>query len=83
LPTPPAGRPDVAAVRLTPRQREVLALLTDGYTIREAAARLGIAFETVRRYRKQLGERLDAHTGVHLGALGIMWLALQERRQAG
>lgn len=44
---------------LTPRQREVLQLVAEGYTTREVAARLGISPKTVEVHRSHLMDRLE------------------------
>jgi DNA-binding CsgD family transcriptional regulator len=62
---PVRGRADRAAVsgsRLTPRQREVLALLADGASTTQIASTLGLAEETVRNHIRQLLRRLGVHT---------------------
>jgi DNA-binding CsgD family transcriptional regulator len=46
------------AVALTPRQRQLLDLVADGCTNRQAARRLGIAEGTVRRHLNDIYERL-------------------------
>ena len=58
------GRPGEAAQRerLTPRQREVLALLSDGLSTREIARELGIAEETARNHIRHLLRRLGARS---------------------
>lgn len=48
----------VGGVALPPRQREVLALLTAGYTNKEVAAQLSISVKTVETHRARLYERL-------------------------
>jgi DNA-binding NarL/FixJ family response regulator len=53
---------DAAASRLTPRQREVLALLADGASTTQIATTLGLAEETVRNHIRQLLRRLGVHT---------------------
>jgi DNA-binding NarL/FixJ family response regulator len=45
----PSGRP-----ALTPRQREVLRLLADGRTMKEAAAALGVSPRTVETHKYQI-----------------------------
>ena len=47
--------------RLTPRQREVLQLIAEGYATKEIAQRLGIGIRTVETYRAQLMKQLDIH----------------------
>jgi DNA-binding NarL/FixJ family response regulator len=46
---------------LTPRQREVLRLIAEGYTAREIAQALTISVKTVETHRTLLMERLDIH----------------------
>lgn len=47
--------------RLTPRQREILQLIAEGWSTKEMAARLGISVKTVESHRMQLMERLQIH----------------------
>jgi PAS domain S-box-containing protein len=56
------SRPAASASRLTPRQREVLALLADGASTSQIATTLGLAEETVRNHIRQLLRRLGVHT---------------------
>jgi DNA-binding CsgD family transcriptional regulator len=58
------GAGDAAAERsvLTPRQREVLALLAEGASTTQIATMLGLAEETVRNHIRQLLRRLGVHT---------------------
>ncbi|MGZ4352221.1 MAG: LuxR C-terminal-related transcriptional regulator [Gaiellaceae bacterium] len=53
---------DVSRERLTPRQREVLALLSDGRSTKEIARELGIAEETARNHIRHLLRRLGARS---------------------
>jgi DNA-binding NarL/FixJ family response regulator len=46
---------------LTPRQREILKLIAEGYTTKEIADRLNISLKTAQTHRQQLMERLDIH----------------------
>jgi PAS domain S-box-containing protein len=48
--------------RLTPRQREILALLADGNAVKTVAARLGLMETTVRNHVRLLLLALDAHS---------------------
>ena len=48
--------------RLTPRQCEVLALMTRGFTMKEVALMLNISVKTVETHRSNLMERLDLHS---------------------
>lgn len=47
--------------RLTPRQREILQLIAEGYTTKSIAQRLSIKVKTVEAHRSQLMDRLDIH----------------------
>jgi DNA-binding NarL/FixJ family response regulator len=46
---------------LSPRQREVLRLITEGRTTKQIAQELDISVKTVETHRAQLMERLDIH----------------------
>jgi len=48
--------------RLTPRETEVLRLLSEGLTSKEIAARLGMAPKTVEGHRAAIMEKLDIHS---------------------
>jgi len=52
----PAPAPDAA--RLTPREEEILALLTQGYSNKEIADRLSVSFDTVRTHLRHVYEKL-------------------------
>lgn len=54
-----ASRDPVA--RLTPRQREILQLIAEGYSTREIATKLTLSAKTVETHRAQLMSRLDIH----------------------
>jgi len=56
------SRGGASVSRLTPRQREVLALLADGASTTQIATTLGLAEETVRNHIRQLLRRLGVHT---------------------
>jgi DNA-binding NarL/FixJ family response regulator len=47
--------------RLTPRQREILQLIAEGYTTQEIAQKLSISVKTAETHRTQLMDRLDIH----------------------
>lgn len=49
------------APRLTPRQRDVLALLAAGRSNKEIARQLGVSVKTVEYHRAELIARLDLH----------------------
>lgn len=48
-------------VPLSPREREILKLIVEGYTIKEISDRLFLGFETVRSYCKYLHLKLEVH----------------------
>ena len=47
--------------RLTPREREVLQLIAEGYTNREIAEILHLSIKTVKSHRTNLMQKLDLH----------------------
>ncbi|MCX6028318.1 MAG: response regulator transcription factor [Chloroflexi bacterium] len=58
----PAGQDDVAAFgRLSPREREVLQLVTEGHTNAEIAALMHISAKTVEKHRASVMEKLGVH----------------------
>lgn len=63
--------------RLTPRQREVLALLADGLTRAEAAGRLDITCNTVKKHLQSAFGALGAMNTPHAVALAIRSGAIQ------
>lgn len=50
----------------SPRELEVLKLISFGYTIQEISKELYIADETVKTHRKKLFSKLDVHNGAGL-----------------
>jgi DNA-binding NarL/FixJ family response regulator len=55
-----------AGPALTPRQRQVLELVTEGYTSREIATRLKISMQTVEVHRFNLMRRLNVRNVAQL-----------------
>jgi DNA-binding NarL/FixJ family response regulator len=51
-----------SAEQLSPRQREVLALLADGMRAREIGAKLGLSEATVRNHIRGILHRLECHS---------------------
>nr|WP_047165853.1 LuxR C-terminal-related transcriptional regulator [Sphingomonas sp. Y57] len=51
-----------AGPHLSPREREVLEMLADGYSAKEMANQLGLMESTLKGYRKALFSKLNAHT---------------------
>lgn len=54
-------QPQEIADGLTPREREVLQLIAEGYTSREIAEILCISIKTVQTHRSNLMQKLDLH----------------------
>lgn len=52
--------------RLTPRETEVLQLISEGLTNKAIARQLAISIKTVERHRTAVMRKLDAHTVVEL-----------------
>jgi DNA-binding NarL/FixJ family response regulator len=59
-------RPSPADPPLTPRQREVLQLLAEGYSAKEIAAILGISPRTAEFHKYRMMEMLKVQTGADL-----------------
>jgi PAS domain S-box-containing protein len=61
----PFYQPDEQSVRivfaLTERERQVLALIAQGKSTKEAAARLGISYKTADSHRSRILEKLGVH----------------------
>jgi two-component system, NarL family, response regulator NreC len=68
------------AAALTPREREVLALLAGGLSNKEVAYRLGISSRTVEAHRAALMQKLDIHhlAGLVRYAIGEQLVALED-----
>jgi two-component system response regulator NreC len=56
---------------LTPRQREVLQLLSEGKTTSQIAQDLQVSVKTVETYRQQIMEKLDIHSIAELTKYAI------------
>lgn len=56
---------------ITPREREVLALIASGKSSKQIAAHLGIAFRTAVCHRYRLYQKLKVHTSVELTRAGL------------
>jgi DNA-binding NarL/FixJ family response regulator len=65
---------------VTPREREVMKLVAEGYKTREIAHQLYISEKTVERHRANLMEKLDLHSVQALTAMAIE-KGLVEKRQ--
>jgi DNA-binding NarL/FixJ family response regulator len=50
------------AARLTPREEEVLALLSKGFANKEIAEKMSVSYETVRDHLRNIYEKLHVHS---------------------
>lgn len=62
-------RPD--RTTLTPREREVMKLLAEGQTVRQAAGQLGVSVKTVEAHKFNLMRKLDIHNKAQLVTVAI------------
>ena len=60
--SPPRGQPKP----LSPREGEVLRLLAQGHSYREAADQLGVSVKTIETHRKRLADKLGLKTRAEL-----------------
>jgi len=56
------------AVRITPREREVIDLISEGLSNKEIASRLGVATHTVKSHVRNVMEKLALHTRLQIAA---------------
>ncbi len=63
---PAAGQPGGSTNLLSPREREVLDLVAQGYTNQQMADRLGLSVKTVETYRSRLVEKLGLRSRADL-----------------
>ena len=56
---------------LTPREREVLQLLAEGWSTKKIASHLHVSVKTVETHRRQIMEKLDIHTIAELTKYAI------------
>ena len=54
--------PDEGSNSLSEREREVLALIADGFNNKEIASRLGLGVRTVETHRERIMRKLNIHT---------------------
>jgi DNA-binding NarL/FixJ family response regulator len=69
--TPLLARAATGRRRLSPREREVLELLSRGFSGEDAAQELSLSYETVRTHVKNAMRKLEASTRVHAVALAL------------
>ena len=67
----PSDGTDELAITLTPREREVLALLAEGASNKEIASTLAISFHTAKFHVASLTEKLGARSRVDAIAIAI------------
>ncbi|MCR4765337.1 MAG: response regulator transcription factor [Bacteroidaceae bacterium] len=60
------GNPENIAIKLTLREKEILKLIVEGYTIKEISSKLCLGFETIHSYTKYLREKLHANNTASL-----------------
>jgi len=64
-----SGRPEALnAVRMTPRERQVINLISEGLGNKQIAARLHIATHTVKSHVRNVMEKLALHTRLQIAA---------------
>ncbi|MNN86740.1 Tetrathionate response regulatory protein TtrR [compost metagenome] len=56
---------------MTPRERDILLPLVQGYTTREIAEQLGVSVKTVDLYRARVMKRMQANTLPDLVGMAI------------
>ena len=64
------GRVEVADVRMTTREREIVDLITDGLSNKEIATKLNIATDTVKSHVHNILEKLSLRSRVQVAARG-------------
>ena len=67
----PDARCDAAAAPLTPRERAILQMVSEGYSDQETAERLGLSYETVRTHIRNSRNKLQARNRPHAVAVAI------------
>lgn len=63
--------PDEDRPELSPRERQVLALLAEGYGNREVADHLGLGIRTVETHREHISKKLEMHSVAELTKYAI------------
>jgi DNA-binding NarL/FixJ family response regulator len=66
-----AEKPDSLFAVLSPREREVLQLMAEGYSTKEIADKISISIKTVETHRKQLMDKLNIHNIAQLTKYAI------------
>ncbi len=63
--------PETRLETLTPRERELLVLLGQGYSLKEAGQALHVSYKTVDKHKVNLMRKLDIHDRVELARFAI------------
>jgi len=66
-----SGRTASDKTILTPREREVMKLLAEGHSVRQAASQLGVSIKTVEAHKLNLMRKLDIHNKAQLVTAAI------------
>lgn len=76
--------PDEVFVPLSPREMEILTLVTKGMSNKEIAYQLGISHQTVKNHMTSILRKLDVEdrTQAAVYALGRGWVRLEDARSA-
>jgi DNA-binding NarL/FixJ family response regulator len=53
-------------IELTRREKQLLQLISDGYTLQEQINKMCLGYHTIRSYRQQLNVKLGAHNSIQL-----------------
>ena len=57
---------DPNEIAVTPREKQVMLLLAQGYSSRKIAAEMGICFHTVESFRKKLLHKFNVKTTIEM-----------------
>lgn len=68
-----AGQQADPAADLTPREREILGLLVDGFRYREIGERLGISLDTVRSHIRHIYEKMQVRSRTEATSRYLRW----------
>ena len=58
----PQGREPQSNYALTPREREILKLVVDGFIKKEIASQTGLSYHTIDKHVRNIYEKLNVHT---------------------
>ncbi|MCK4660782.1 MAG: response regulator transcription factor [Phycisphaerae bacterium] len=65
------SHPHTRLETLTPRERELLVLLAQGYSLKEAGKALHVSYKTVDKHKVNLMKKLDIHDRVELALFAV------------